>query len=277
MKDHIQNLIDLALAEDIGVGDITTTAIIDPKARGIGMIASQQPLVLAGMDVAKRVFQTVEPGISWDARRQDGTRCENGDIIATVEGSARGLLAAERTALNFLQKLSGVATLTNLFAHAVRDKNVKILDTRKTTPGFRALEKYAVRMGGGTNHRMGLYDHFLVKSNHVDSAGSLSAALERAMKARQPGQLVWIEARNVKEVKEALDGGADIILLDNMSVNDVRDAVRTVRGRTKVEVSGNINLESLISYAATGIDYISVGTITHSAPAVDIHMTLKIE
>lgn len=276
MLDHIQQLINLALAEDIGSGDITSEAIIAEKQSANGRIIAKQPLILAGMDVARRVFQTVEVDIVWDAKRQDGMSCENGDIIATVGGSARSLLAAERTALNFLQRLSGIATLTNLFAHAVRDKNVKILDTRKTLPGFRALEKHAVKVGGGTNHRMGLYDYFLIKSNHIEAAGSVSKAMALAVKARKPGQLVEVEARNMDEVKQALDGAADIIMLDNMSVSDVRDAVKMVKGRTKVEVSGNISLENLISYAATGIDYISVGTITHSAPAVDIHMPVKI-
>nr|HPQ81020.1 carboxylating nicotinate-nucleotide diphosphorylase [bacterium] len=186
MHESIQKLIDMALAEDIGTGDITSAAIVDDSRPAVGRITAKQSLILAGTDVARRVFQTIDPGIAWDSKRADGTRCESGDIIAVVDGRARSLLAGERTALNFLQRLSGIATVTNLFAHAVRDMNVQILDTRKTTPGWRLLEKQAVRTGGGTNHRTGLYDHYLIKNNHIACAGSVSAAISKAQQAKKP-------------------------------------------------------------------------------------------
>ena len=274
MLESIQKLIDMAIAEELGSGDITSRAIVGEGRNGIGRITAKQSLVLAGMDVAKRVFQTLDSTIVWDLKRADSTRCESGDILAIVEGKARALLAGERIALNFLQRLSGIATLTNLFAHAVRDMNVQILDTRKTAPGWRMLEKHATKMGGGTNHRMGLYDHYLIKNNHITCAGSVTKALELAQAAREPGQLIEVETRTLDDVKAALSSGADIIMLDNMAVHQVREAVKFIKGRTKVEVSGNINLETLLSYAATGIDYISVGAITHSAPAADINMTI---
>ena len=276
MQEPIQKLIELAIAEDIGSGDVTTKAIVGDGRQAIGRISAKQSLVLAGMDVAKGVFQTIDKGSVWESKRQDGSRCEAGDVLAIVEGNAKALLSGERIALNFLQRLSGIATLTNLFAHAVRDKNVQVLDTRKTAPGWRMLEKHAVRMGGGTNHRMGLFDHYLIKNNHISCAGSVARACELAQQARQPGQLLEVEARTLDDVKAALASGADIIMLDNMSVQEVREAVKFVKGRTKVEVSGNINLETLLSYAGTGIDFISVGAITHSAPAVDIHMQIQI-
>lgn len=275
MHESILKIIDIALAEDIGTGDLTSIAIVEDGRHSVGRISAKQSLVLAGMDVARHVFQSIDPDVNWDPKRHDGTRCEAGDILAVAEGNARALLAGERTALNFLQRLSGIATMTNLFAHAVRDMNVQILDTRKTTPGLRLLEKQAVRAGGGTNHRTGLYDHYLVKNNHIACAGSVAAAVAKAQQAKKPGQLVEVETRTLDEVKAALSGGVDIIMLDNMPVHMVHEAVKMVKGRTKVDVSGNITLENLLSYAATGVDYVSVGAITHSAPAVDIHMTIK--
>lgn len=272
--DHAQKLINMAIAEDIGPGDITSQAITDEKKIVVGRIAAKQPLMLAGMEIARRVFQTLDPSTSWDAKRKDGARCETGDILAVVEGRARAMLAGERIALNFLQRLSGIATLTNLFSHAVRDMNVQVLDTRKTAAGWRALEKYAVKLGGGANHRMGLFDHYLIKANHITLAGSIGKAIQAILATRKPGQLVEVEARTLDDVKASLEAGVDIIMLDNMSVQMVRDAVRLIKGRARVEVSGNITLDNLLSYAPTGVDYISVGTITHSAPAVDIHMTI---
>lgn len=272
--EQAQKLIEMAIAEDIGTGDITSQAIVGEDKRAIGRISAKQSLILAGTEVAKHVFQTLDPDAIWDAKRKDGVRCEMGDIITHVEGKARALLAGERIALNFLQRLSGIATVTNLFAHAVRDKNVQVLDTRKTAPGWRALEKHAVKMGGGTNHRMGLFDHYLIKNNHISLAGSLAKAIELTKKTMKPGQLLEVEVRSVEDVKVALSAGVDIIMLDNMSVQAVREAVHIVKGRTRVEVSGSIDLKTLLSYAATGVDYISVGEITHSAPAVDIHMTI---
>lgn len=277
MNDPIAKLIKMALAEDIGTGDVTTDAIIPDDLHAIGRIAAKQSLVLAGIDIAKRVFETVSTEIGWDPKRKDGERCEIGDVIAIIQGNAKALLKAERTAINFLQRLSGIATLTRKFVDAIKDTNAQIFDTRKTTPGYRCLDKYAVKMGGGMNHRMGLYDQYLIKNNHISVAGSIGLALKAANKAHSPGQLIEIEVRVIEEIKAAIDGGADIIMFDNMNVETVKRAVKMVGGRVKTEVSGNITLDNVRSYAECGIDFISVGSITHSAPAADIHMLTVIE
>lgn len=277
MDDKIRQLIEIALEEDIGEGDITSEALIRAELHAIGQISAKQPLVLAGIDIVRRVFEILEPGIIWDQKRKDGQHCENGDLLAIVQAGAQTLLKGERTALNILQRLSGVATLTRKYAEAVEGTKAKILDTRKTTPGMRALEKYAVRIGGGTNHRMGLYEHFLIKNNHISVAGSVTAALELAHKARKPGQLIEIEIRVLEEIEAAVRFGADIIMLDNMSVENVHRAVGIVKGQAKTEASGNITLDNVRSYAATGVDFVSIGAITHSAPAADIHMLTIIE
>lgn len=277
MKDNTQQLIDMALAEDIGTGDITSAALINPKLHAIGRITAKQPLILAGIEVAKQVFETIDRQIVWDQKHKDGSRCDAGDVLAIVQGQASDLLKGERTALNFLQHLTGIATTTASLVEAIGDTKVKILDTRKTLPGYRALEKYAVKMGGGTNHRMGLYDHFLIKNNHLAAIGSVSAALELAHKARKPGQLIEVEIKIPEEAEAAVEKGVDIIMLDNMTVEAVKKAVKLIKGRTKIEISGNITLDNIHLYAATGIDFISVGAITHSAPAADIHMLTMIE
>lgn len=274
--DHIKQLIRLALDEDIGESDITTGAIVDPNLKAKARITAKQELVVAGLDVAERVFHTVDPAIKWEAIHEDGDFCEAKTILAHVEGKADKLLTAERTVLNFLQHLSGIATFTNAFVEAISDTKVKILDTRKTTPGMRALEKHAVLMGDGINHRMGLYDRYLVKNNHIMIAGSISKACEQVNAKRKKGVLLEVEATNLEEVKEALECKVDVIMLDNMSVSEVRQAVTEVKGRAKLEVSGNISLGNITHYATTGVDFISVGALTHSAPAADINMTLEI-
>ena len=202
--------------------------------------------------------------------------CKPGTVIAELAGPARALLAGERTALNFLQRLSGIATLTNLYVREISGTSAKILDTRKTIPGYRELEKYAVRMGGGTNHRMGLYDHFLIKNNHIAVAGSVTAAIERVKAQRRKEQRIEVETRTLDEVREAISAGVDTVMLDNMSVEQVRDAVELVGGKAKVEVSGNMRLDTVREYAQLGVDFISVGALTHSAPAADIHLLLEI-
>ena len=234
-------------------------------------------MVLSGMDVAKRVFELLDSDIQWDEQHTDGERCEIGDVLAIVQGPALTLLQGERTAINFLQHLSGIATTAARFVEELHDMKTKILDTRKTTPGMRMLEKHAVKMGGGTNHRMGLYDHFLIKNNHIAVAGSISHAVQEAISAKKPGQLIEVEARTHKDVETALKEGADIILLDNMSVQDTKKAVAYVKGRAKLEASGNITLDNIHSYASTGVDFVSVGAITHSSPAADINMLTIIE
>jgi nicotinate-nucleotide pyrophosphorylase (carboxylating) len=274
--DNLDQLIKMALEEDIGPGDITAEATIPEGTRARATINAKMDLVLAGTDVAEKVFKAADPEIKWKAVAKDGDLLKPGDEIAHLEGNARSLLAGERTALNFLQHLSGVATMARRFSDAIDGTKAKILDTRKTTPGFRALEKHAVRMGGGENHRMGLYDHYLIKNNHIAVAGSVKAALESAKKARHKDQEIEIETRTMVEVRDALEGSADIIMLDNMSVDQVQIIVEYVEGRKKLEVSGGITPETARGYAETGVDYISAGSITHSAPAADINMTMEI-
>ncbi len=273
--NHLEQLIRLALDEDIGMKDITTDAIVDESLIAHARITAKQELVVAGLDVAKKVFQLVEPSIEWDAKHEDGDFCEAKTILAVVRGKAASLLTAERTALNFLQHLSGIATATRIFVNAISGTNVKILDTRKTTPGMRALEKHAVLMGDGVNHRMGLYDRYLIKGNHIIIAGSITEAIERVKKRRIPGILLEVETKTIEDVREAVACGVDIIMLDNMSPPQVREALVEINGRAKVEVSGNITIDNIMQYAMTGVDFISVGAITHSAPAADIHMVLE--
>jgi nicotinate-nucleotide pyrophosphorylase (carboxylating) len=275
--NHLDQLIKMALDEDIGSGDITAEATIPAGMQARATINAKADLVLAGIEVVEQVFHTVNPGIRFARLVEDGTRCKTGDAVASLQGNARSLLAGERTALNFLQRLSGVATMAKRFSDAIDGTRAKILDTRKTTPGFRALEKHAVKMGGGENHRMGLYDHYLIKNNHIAVAGSVKQALESAMRSRMEGQEIEIETRRIDEVRDALEGGADIIMLDNMSVDQVRIAVEYVDGRAKLEVSGGITLDKVRSYAESGVDYISAGSITHSAPAADLNMTMEIQ
>ncbi len=272
--DHLDILIKLAIEEDVGEGDITSLATIPANLRAKAEIRAKQDLIISGLEAARRVFAAIDRSVSWKTVLREGDRCNKGDVIALLEGSARSLLEGERTSLNFLQHLSGIATQARLYADAVKGTNAKVLDTRKTIPCFRSLEKQAVKSSGCENHRMGLYDHFLIKNNHITAAGSITTALERAKAARKTGQKIEIETRTIDDVKEALAGGADVIMLDNMSVDQVRDEVAVVKGKALLEVSGNINLENIRAYAETGVDFISVGAITHSAPAADIHMLI---
>lgn len=275
--DHLDQLIQMALEEDVGSGDITAEATIPANATARARIRAKQDLILAGIEVARRVFALLDPNITFKPIRSDGDRCTSGTVIAELTGNARSLLAGERTALNFLQRLSGIATITSTYVHEISGLRAKVLDTRKTIPGYRELEKQAVRAGGGVNHRMGLYDHFLIKNNHITVAGSVTAAIERAKQARHEGQHIEIETRTLDDVRDAVEAGADIILLDNMSIEQVRDAVELVAGRASLEVSGNIRLDTIRDYAQLGVDFISVGALTHSAPAADIHMLIEIQ
>lgn len=274
--DHIEKLIKLALDEDIGGSDITSDAIVDAGLPATAKIVAKEHLVVAGLDIARRVFETVDPSLVWDSNHADGEHCEAKKILATVGGRARSLLAAERTAVNFLQHLSGIATATDTFVKTVAETKVRILDTRKTTPGMRALEKHAVLMGHGVNHRMGLFDRYLIKGNHIAVAGSIAEAVKRCKNKGRAGVLLEVETKTIDDVKEATAAGVDIVMLDNMTTAEVREAVGAVRGKAKLEVSGNITLENVLSYAMTGVDFISVGAITHSAPAADIHMVLEV-
>lgn len=274
--DHTDTLINLAIEEDVGRGDITSKAIVPAGQRSTARIIAKQGLVLSGMDVAGRAFKKIDKRVSWKPLQKDGSPCKSGDEIAVVRGKTRALLAGERTALNFLQHLSGIATETRRYVEALSGSGIKILDTRKTTPGFRVLEKHAVKMGGGTNHRIGLFDHFLIKNNHISAAGSISAAVALAKKKRTRGQWIEVEARTLDDVHEALSAGADIIMFDNMSIDMIRKAVKIIGGRAKTEISGNVTLKILPRYKDTGVDFISAGAITHSAPAADIHMLIEI-
>jgi nicotinate-nucleotide pyrophosphorylase (carboxylating) len=268
-----RDLVRRALEEDVGSGDVTTLATVDAAARARGVFLVKEPCVLAGLDVAAETFRQVDASVAVARRRLDGERCAPGDEIAIVTGPARALLIGERTALNFLQRLSGIATRTRRFVDAAGGR-ITVLDTRKTTPTFRRLEKYAVAAGGGTNHRAGLYDAILIKDNHVRLAGGVEAAVARA-RAGSPTLSVEVEAQSLDDVDQALAAGAEIILADNMGIADVREVVRRAKGRAKVEVSGGVTLERLPELAATGADYVSVGGLTHSAPAVDISFEIE--
>jgi nicotinate-nucleotide pyrophosphorylase (carboxylating) len=266
-------LIEAALAEDLGPGDVTTEAIVPAGAKGEGVILAKAEGILAGLPIAGEVFRRVEPGIQFTPEAQDGEPVAPGQVVARLAGPLRGLLTAERVALNFLCRLSGIATLTSRYVEAVALYPAVILDTRKTTPGWRALEKYAVRCGGGQNHRMGLYDMVLIKDNHIAAAGSLAEAVRRA-RASGAKLAIEVEVRTLEELEEALALGVERVLLDNMDLATLREAVKRARGRAKLEASGGITLENVAAVAATGVDYISVGALTHSAPALDLSLEL---
>ncbi len=262
-----------ALAEDLGWGDVTTDATVDSELKARGVILAKAPCVIAGVDIAAEVFHQLDPAAVFEARRHDSDRCEPGDVVADVRGAAAAMLTAERTALNFMQRMSGVATLTRRFVDAAAG-GITILDTRKTTPSLRALEKYAVRAGGGTNHRGGLDDGILIKDNHIRLAGGVERALQRMKDAREE-MLIEIEVQSLGQLEQALAAGADIILLDNLATDQIREAVRRINGRAKVEISGGVTLERIPELARTGADYVSVGALTHSAPAVDLSFELE--
>jgi len=272
---NVNTLIDLALREDIGSGDITSEAIVSERMRGRAMLRAKQDLVVAGLEVAKEVFLACDEDIHFAPEVRDGQRVQAGTVLANVIGNLRQLLVAERTALNFLQHLCGVATHTHRYVQAIEGTNAKILDTRKTLPAYRELEKYAVSMGDGENHRHGLFDRYLIKGNHVDIAGDIESAIMRAQAHQGNGILIEVECKTLADVKTAFEAGVDIIMLDNMSVAKVKEAATLIQGRVKLEVSGNITLDTVKEYAATGVDYISVGAITHSVPAADIHMVIS--
>jgi nicotinate-nucleotide pyrophosphorylase (carboxylating) len=266
-------LIELAIAEDIGPGDATSQAIIPLELVIEGRILAKDTGVIAGLPVAEAVFSRIDSELRMVSHVRDGDTVGPGDLIAEVSGPGRSMLAAERLALNFLQQLSGIATLTRKFVDAVRGSGAVILDTRKTRPGYRVLDKYAVRMGGGTNHRLSLYDMLLVKDNHIEAAGSITAAVERAC-AAFPSLPIEVEVKNLDELREALVLRVDRIMLDNMSLEEMRTAVQIVAGRVPLEASGNVDMERVAAIAATGVDCISIGALTHSAPVLDLSMLI---
>lgn len=268
-----RDLVREALEEDLGSGDMTTDATVSPRQRARGVFLAKADCVLAGLDVALEAFRQLEPEVGVRLDKRDGERCRRGDQIAEVTGLARTLLMAERTALNFLQRLSGIATETSRFVEAAGGR-ITILDTRKTTPTLRALEKYAVVAGGATNHRRGLFDAILIKDNHIRLAGGVKEAVART-RARQPHMSIEIEAQSLAQVDEALGAGVEILLADNLSIDEIRETVGRASGRAKVEISGGVTLDRIGDLAATGADYVSVGALTHSAPAVDISFEIE--
>jgi len=268
-----RELVRRALAEDFGWGDVTTETIIDRTQKARGVITVKSSCVLAGVDVAGEAFRQMDPAVQITVNRPDGTRCEPGTQVAEVRGLAAALLTAERTALNFLQRLSGIATLTRQFVDAAGGRIV-VLDTRKTTPILRALEKYAVRAGGGVNHRSGLDDGILIKDNHIRLAGGVGNAVTRMRKTNRE-MPTEVEAQSLAEVDEALQAGAEIVLLDNLSTGDIIEAVKRCSGRARTEISGGVTLQRMGELATTGANYVSVGALTHSAPAADISFEIE--
>lgn len=267
------SLIELAVAEDIGPGDATSEAVIASDQLLHGSIVVKESGVVAGLPIAEAVFERVDTSLRFSVHLQDGAVVQAGDVIAEVSGPGRKLLAAERIALNFLQHLSGIATYTQAFVRAIEGTKATILDTRKTHPGYRLLEKYAVRMGGGQNHRCSLYDMILIKDNHIVAAGGISAAVDKA-RAVYPGLPIEVEVERMDQLKEALTLDLDRIMLDNMSLEEMQGAVQLAAGRTPLEASGNVDLAYVADVAATGVDYISIGALTHSAPALDISLRI---
>jgi len=272
-------IVRLALDEDIGSGDVTTDAVIPSDARLRVVIRARTPAVVAGLPVVRLVYRELSTSVDIQFYAQDGDFVGAGAILARIEGPARPILTGERVALNFIQRLSGIATLTAKFVEAVRGTKATIVDTRKTTPGLRLLEKYAVRCGGGKNHRFGLFDAVLIKDNHLGVLGRISsnpvAYAVKLAKQKYPELKVEVEVEDLQQLDWAIEAGADVVLLDNMSIDMIRDAVKQAAGRVQLEASGGITLANVREVAETGVDYISVGALTHSAPAVDIGMDFE--
>jgi nicotinate-nucleotide pyrophosphorylase (carboxylating) len=271
---ELQEIVRAALAEDVGSGDATTLATVDAAARARATITQKAPGVVFGIDAAERTFSEVDAAVTFERLSPEGAWQDAGTQVLRVEGPARALLTGERTALNLLQRLSGVATLTARYVNAVEGTGVQILDTRKTTPGLRMLEKAAVRAGGGTNHRIGLFDAVLIKENHIAAAGGVRQAIEQARRA-YPDLPLEVECRNPEEIAQALEAGAPRVLLDNMDPAQLPAAVEQVGGRAELEASGGITLETVRAHAVEGLDFISVGALTHSACALDLSLILE--
>jgi nicotinate-nucleotide pyrophosphorylase (carboxylating) len=271
LPSEISDCIKCALAEDIGTGDVTTNTIVPARAWLSGRIIAKQDGIVAGLSVAKLVFHTLNDRIAFDAKQQEGASVTRGTVLAELEGRARALLTGERTALNFLGRMSGIATLTRQFVDAVAGTKAVILDTRKTAPGLRTSDKLAVRLGGGQNHRTGLFDMVLIKDNHIDFAGSITNAVQRVRNSETPLE-IEVETRTLDNVREALKLGIERILLDNMSPEMIREAVSLCAGRAKLEASGNVTLANVLEVAGTGVDYISVGALTHSPKVFDVSL-----
>ncbi len=269
---HVERIVDMAIDEDVGHGDITTECLDLGGQQGWGKIRAKERLVLAGLDLVGRVFQKIDPAIVAHTQYEDGDIVDAGTTVLTAKGKMAGLLIGERTALNFLQRLSGIATHVRQYADILPDSPVRLVDTRKTVPGWRVLEKYAVRVGGAYNHRMGLYDGVLIKDNHIAAAGGISPAVSRIRKKVSHLVRVEVETSTIAEVDEALSAGADVIMLDNMADSEIEAAVALVNGRALVEVSGRVDRDRIAYLCATGVDIISSGALTHAARFVDLSM-----
>lgn len=277
---NISKVISSALKEDIKNGDITTKATISKSKKTVGKFLVKADGIIAGLEIAKSVFKQVDPKIKFEFKIKDGSKVKLGDVAAIVSGKAQSLLTAERTALNFLQRMSGIATSANLYSEKIKHTKAKVIDTRKTVPGLRVLDKLAVKLGGCTNHRIGLYDMFLIKDNHIEVAGSITSAVDACVKYNKKHNKkfkIEVETKNLKEVKEALQTKANIIMLDNFEVGEMKKAVELINGKCKVEASGGVNLETVKSIAETGVDYISVGALTHSVKALDISLEITLK
>jgi len=270
----INKIVEQALLEDIGTGDITTESIISSNLKAKGIIKTSEEGVVAGLDIVHLVFQKLDSEIIFQEKIKDGTKVAQGKVLAEITGPARTILKGERVALNFLQRMSGIATITSKFCQQVKDFPVRIVDTRKTTPGLRILEKYAVRMGGGYNHRFGLYDAVLIKDNHIAVAGGIKSAVNSIRKQTSHTIKIEVEVENLSQLQEALEIKVDIIMLDNMDLNTMKKAVKMVKGKVLIEASGGITLEKVREIAQTGVDLISIGSLTHSVKSLDISMEI---
>ncbi len=276
-SEQIKKIIELALGEDIGKGDITSLATIKRNQKALGKFLVKDNGVIAGLSIAKQVMKALDKKLKFKVLIKDGLDVKPGDIVAEVSGNARAILSAERTALNFMQRMSGIATAASIYSKAVAHTKAKVIDTRKTAPGLRLLDKMAVKTGGCFNHRLGLYDMFLIKDNHIEVSGSITKAVENCRKfmhKKKKKFLIEVETKNLEEVKEALDNKVDIIMLDNFNIDDMRKAVELINGKCKVEASGGVNLNTIKSIAETGVDFISVGGLTHSVKALDISLEI---
>ena len=272
-------LIKNALQEDVKSGDITTKATISKSKKATGKFLVKAEGIIAGLEIAKAVFKTVDPKIKFDIKIKDGSKVKYGDVAAVVSGKAQSLLTAERTALNFLQRMSGIATSANNYSEMVKHTKAKVIDTRKTVPGLRTLDKLAVKLGGCANHRIGLYAMFLIKDNHIEVVGSITKAVEACVKYNKKHHKkfkIEVETKNLKEVEEALTTKADIIMLDNFDIDEMKKAVKIINGKCKVEASGGVNLDTVKTIAETGVDFISVGALTHSVKALDISLEITL-
>lgn len=274
-RDYLTDkIIALAIEEDIESGDITTNALVPDNSMAVAEMTAKADGVISGIEIARKVFEQIDKNILWTPFVKEGDKVQKGEKIVRIEGSFRALLTAERTALNILQRMSGIATSASLFVKELEGTGTKLLDTRKTAPGMRILDKMAVKAGGGKNHRMGLYDMALIKDNHIKVAGGIPNAVMQVRKSIKAGINIEVEVTNLEETQQAIDSGAEIIMLDNMSTSLMAQAVSLINGRAKTEASGNMNLSRLREVALTGVDYISVGALTHSVTALDISMNI---